>query len=125
LRASRDIAEVIKEGRKAGRPHLVVHLLDAEQGNSRPALRSSAPGANDNAAKTAFVVGRRVGSSVVRHRVVRQLRHLVLDRSVRIPDGSRLVVRAAPAAATAGSAVLGRDLDAALDRLLPRRGTDA
>jgi hypothetical protein len=40
-----------------------------------------------------------------------------------VPDGSRLVVRAAPAAATADSAALGRDLDVALERLA-RPGSD-
>jgi ribonuclease P protein component len=62
-------------------------------------------------------VGRAVGNSVVRHRVIRQLRHLVRDRLHRLPVGSRLVVRALPPAAGAGSAALGRDLDAALARL--------
>jgi hypothetical protein len=65
------------------------------------------------------VVGRAVGNSVVRHRTVRQLRHLVRDRLDRLPTGSMLVVRALPPAAAADSAALGRDLDAALTRLLP------
>ena len=70
-------------------------------------------------ARAGFVVGRAVGNSVVRHRTVRRLRHLVRDRLDRLPAGSILVVRALPAAADADSAALGRDLDAALARLLP------
>lgn len=63
------------------------------------------------------MVGRPVGGAVVRHRVQRQLRHLMRSRLGALPDGALLVVRAQPAAAGAGSAVLGDDLDAALRRL--------
>lgn len=68
--------------------------------------------------RVGFVVGRTVGGSVVRHRVVRRLRHLVRDRLDRLPAGSLTVVRALPPAREADSAALGRDLDAALGRLL-------
>lgn len=68
-------------------------------------------------ARVGFVVGRTVGGSVVRHRTVRRLRHLVRDRLSRLPAGSLLVVRALPPAGAADSAALGRDLDATLDRL--------
>jgi ribonuclease P protein component len=69
--------------------------------------------------RVGFVVGRAVGNSVIRHRTVRRLRHLVRDRLDRLPAGSILVIRALPPAAEADSARLGRDLDAALTRLLP------
>ena len=59
-----------------------------------------------------------VGGSVVRHRVARRLRHLLAVRLPALPSGTRLVVRAAPTAATASSAALGADLDAALSRLV-------
>jgi ribonuclease P protein component len=68
-------------------------------------------------ARAGFVVGRAVGGSVVRHRTVRRLRHLVRDRLRLLPAGSLLVVRALPPAAEADSAQLGRDLDATFDRL--------
>lgn len=68
-------------------------------------------------ARVGFVVGRAVGGSVVRHRTVRRLRHLVRDRLEQLPGGALLVVRALPPAGTADSAALGRDLDATLDRL--------
>jgi ribonuclease P protein component len=54
----------------------------------------------------------------VRHRVSRQLRHLVSARIETLPPGSRLVVRANPAAAGSTGADLGADLDAALSRVL-------
>jgi ribonuclease P protein component len=69
-------------------------------------------------ARVGFVVGRTVGNSVIRHRTVRRLRHLVRDRLGLLPAGSILVVRALPSAGDADSASLGRDLDAALSRLL-------
>jgi ribonuclease P protein component len=66
------------------------------------------------------VVSKAVGGSVVRHAVVRRLRHLVRPRLAGLPPGARLVVRALPDAATASSARLGADLDAALERALRR-----
>ena len=69
------------------------------------------------------VVSRAVGGSVVRHRVARRLRHLLGPRMVTLPAGSRLVVRALPAAADAPSSVLGDDLDSGLRAVLRRTGT--
>lgn len=65
-----------------------------------------------------LVVGKTVGGSVVRHRVARQLRHLLRDRVGALPAGATLVVRAAPAAASASSHDLADDLDSALHRLV-------
>ena len=64
-----------------------------------------------------LVVGKAVGGSVVRHQVSRRLRAQLRDRLDRIPNGAKLVVRALPETATAPSAVLGRDLGRALDKL--------
>lgn len=66
-----------------------------------------------------FVVSKAVGGSVVRHQVARRLRHLMRDRIDGLPPGSDLVVRALSPAATASSAELGADLDAALRKLVP------
>jgi ribonuclease P protein component len=74
----------------------------------------------EGAARVGFVVGRAVGPAVVRNRVRRRLRALMRERLSTLPSGSLLVVRAAPAAATAGSAGLAADLDRALAAL--RRG---
>lgn len=67
--------------------------------------------------RAGFVVSKAVGNSVVRHRVTRRLRHIVAQRMGTMPDGSALVVRALPPAATASSAELAADLDSALHRL--------
>ena len=110
LRRREDFTLAVRRGRRAGRGTLVAHYLSPDP-----------PGP----ARVGFVVGRAVGNSVVRHRTVRQLRHLVRDRLDRLPDGSVLVVRALPPAAGADSTALGRDLDAALGRLLPAAAADA
>jgi ribonuclease P protein component len=86
-----------------------VHALVPEQPPAGPALSGSA--------RAGLVVGRAVGGSVVRSRTSRRLRHLLRGRLPALPAGTRLVVRAAPAAGTASSADLGADLDAALRRL--------
>lgn len=66
--------------------------------------------------KVGFVVSKSVGNSVVRHRITRQLRHLMRDRLSQFSPGSLVAVRALPAAAGATSAQLGSDLDRAIQR---------
>jgi ribonuclease P protein component len=111
LRRSQDFAETVRRGARAGRPLLVVHL---DTGTDAAAHRSR-PGSDPRAG---FVVSKAVGGSVVRHAVVRRLRHVVAPRLAQLPAGSRLVVRALPASASASSAALAQDLDVALHRVL-------
>ena len=108
LRRREDFSLAVRRGSRTGRATLVVHYLAPD-----PAAGQA------STARVGFVVGRTVGNSVTRHRTVRRLRHLVRDRLGRLPAGSILVVRALPPAAAADSVALGRDLDAALTRLLP------
>jgi ribonuclease P protein component len=103
LHRSADFTEVVRRGRRSSRPTLTVHLLPGGAGASGPA-------------RAGLVVSKAVGGSVVRSTVSRRLRHLLRDRIDALGDGARLVVRAAPAAAGASSAVLAGDLDAALER---------
>jgi len=65
-------------------------------------------------ARAGFVVSKAVGNAVVRNRVRRRLRELVRPHLSGLPAGASLVVRALPPAASATSATLGADLDAAL-----------
>lgn len=86
----------------------MVHLLVGHEPVER--------GAEPPHALVGFVVSKAVGGSVVRNRVERRLRHLVRDHLGALPPGSRVVVRANPAAATATHDQLDRDLAGALER---------
>ena len=106
LRRRPDFAAAVRNGRRAGRTRLVVHLEMSDDAGPLP--------------RAGFVVGRTVGDAVTRNRVKRRLRHVVRDRLAGLPSGARLVVRALPAAAAASSAELAGDLDSALDSALAR-----
>jgi ribonuclease P protein component len=94
-----------------------VHAITAEE-VARSAVGAGSPLADVGAApRVGFVVSKTVGNSVVRHRVTRRLRHVLRDRLGTVRPGCTLVVRALPSAATAASADLGSDIDAALRRL--------
>jgi ribonuclease P protein component len=108
MRRSTDFGAAGRGGRRAGRSTLVAHLAVP----SDPASSADAP------VLAGFVVSKAVGPAVVRTAVKRRLRHLVRSRLALLPPGSRLVVRALPAAATADSSTLGADLDSALRKLL-------
>ncbi len=70
-----------------------------------------------------FIVSRAVGNAVIRHRVTRQLRHLMRDRYASLPAGTGVVVRALPSAAGRSSAELAASLDRALERAVSRART--
>ncbi|WP_158850442.1 ribonuclease P protein component [Saccharothrix deserti] len=124
LTRSQDFGLVVRRGRRAGRSRLVVHVLTpveprtsaAPDGASAEPRTSAQPTLDQS--KVGFVVSKAVGNSVVRHRVSRKLRHLVRDRLDALPPGTSLVVRALAPSADADSAELGRDLDAALHKVL-------
>jgi ribonuclease P protein component len=103
-------ATTIRGGRRAGRSTLVVHVAGPGRPEGEPP-------------QVGLVVSRAVGNAVVRNQVKRRLRHLTRDRLHVLPEGTVLVVRALPAAAAATSAVLGDDLDRALDRVLSGAST--
>ncbi|WP_093583002.1 ribonuclease P protein component [Geodermatophilus amargosae] len=121
LRRRPEFTAVVRSGRRAGRPTMVLHFLPV-----RPPARTAggldvpADGAAGGP-RAGFVVGRAVGNSVVRHRVTRRLRAVVREELGRLPDTADLVVRARPEAATATSEQLRRDLSAGLDRVLGDR----
>lgn len=135
MRRREEFAAVVRRGRRAGRPSVVVHLLagpDSEpvgvaipdaNPDANPTSRSEpgreVVGVQDPTAAplVGFVVGRAVGNSVTRHRVQRRLRHVLADRLPVLPAGARVVVRALPAAADRTSAELAADVDRALERL--------
>ena len=116
LRHPADFSAVIRHGARAGRPALVVHLL-LDPADGAPA---------GTPARVGFAVPRTVGPAVVRNRVIRRLRALStarIDQAELFPPGSRVVVRALPPAATAPYAVLGEQLDAALEAAARKAGS--
>jgi ribonuclease P protein component len=123
LRRRPEFTAVVRSGRRAGRPTMVLHYLperpvQAAEGHTSAVSSAEASPAG---ARAGFVVGKAVGNSVIRHRVTRQLRAMVRDELDRLPATADLVVRARPEAAAAGSPALRRDLAAGLDRLLADR----
>lgn len=121
MRRSEDFRLTVRKGRRSGRSGVVVHWWEADV--SSPTF--SADGAEvvlpDADVQVGFVVGRSVGSAVVRNTVQRRLRHLMRARLADLPAGCKVVVRATPSAADASSATLAHELDAALHRV--RRGS--
>ncbi|MDN5854159.1 MAG: ribonuclease P protein component [Actinomycetia bacterium] len=102
-----------RRGERARSRTLVAHLRLPEN-NGRP--ENEGESGPVLAALVGFVVGRQVGSAVVRNRVKRRLRHLVRDRLALLPEGSALVVRALPSSASASHLELSADLDRVLAR---------
>ena len=105
MRSGADFRHTIRRGAKGVQPTLVAHVL----------VGSSVPGTG-GPTSVGFVVSKAVGPAVDRNRVKRQLRHLMRDRIDQLPAGSRVVVRALPAAHGKTSATLADHLDAALAR---------
>ena len=118
LTRSQDFGLVVRRGRRAGRSRLVVHVLTSAASDGAAAEQRTSAQPTLDPSKVGFVVSKAVGNSVVRHRVSRKLRHLVRDRLDALPPGTSLVVRALAPSADADSAELGRDLDAALHKVL-------
>ncbi|WP_189131376.1 ribonuclease P protein component [Wenjunlia tyrosinilytica] len=124
LRRRQDFATAVRRGRRAGRPLLVVHLRSGTPLN-RDHGDPHATGGMLPPARAGFVVSKAVGPAVVRNLVKRRLRHLVRERLRLLPPGSLIVVRALPGAGVAEYTELARDLDAALQRLLPAKAGGA
>lgn len=110
MRRPQDFAAVLARGSGAARA-----------GRRTVVLALAAPAAGSSAAPlVGFAVGRNVGNAVTRNRVRRRLQHCVRGCWDEVPPGSRLVVRALPAAASVSSADLCADVSAGL-RTVARR----
>ena len=70
----------------------------------------------DASSMAGFAVSRAVGGAVVRNLVKRRLRAVMADALATVPQGSRVVVRALPAAADASFAQLRTDVLGAIAR---------
>nr|WP_274709865.1 ribonuclease P protein component [Corynebacterium sp. c6VSa_13] len=103
----------IRRGRRGGSRRVVVHFWDPTSGADAPLVTVGGP-------RFGFIVAKAVGNSVVRHGLARKLRaicrEIASDPEVGLPAGAHVVVRALPAAASASSAQLSRDIVKALRR---------
>lgn len=82
----------MRRGRRLASPNLVLHYL------TRP---------EQFPARAGFVVGKVAGNSVARHRLIRQLRHLVAAELSAMPAGTELVVRATGSCSDPSSELMG------------------
>ncbi|WP_421735664.1 ribonuclease P protein component [Cellulomonas sp.] len=102
MRRAADFEQAVRRGARGGRDTLVVHLTTkTDHSASGPVV--------------GLVVSKAVGNAVTRNLVKRRLRELVRARLTALPADAGIVVRALPPAATQPYALLGADLDAALE----------
>ena len=107
MRRREDFSAAVRGGSRTGRPLLTGHLL-VRPGSQEPA-------------RVGFVVSRAVGGAVVRNTARRRLRALMRGYVDSLPQGSLLVVRANPRAATARQSDLAAELDLVINTLLRRQ----
>ena len=97
------------DGKRARAGRVAVYLGSAD-----------APDAADlHEVKVGFVVSKKVGNSVVRHRISRQLRHILRPwiNDGTLARGEYVVVRALPGSAGSSSADFAADMSAALKKI--------
>jgi ribonuclease P protein component len=107
IRRRAEFAQTLRRGSRAAKPLVIGHLLVRPDSGESP--------------RVGFIVGRAVGTAVVRNRVRRQLRHLARGCLSVLPGGSLLVLRANPGAATARQAELAAELDLVIKTLVRRQ----
>ncbi len=132
-----DYRAAVRGGVRSGRPTLVVHagrhaqcrfdsadkteLPTAPVGNcgsGEPLVSTTTSRSDlDVTPRVGFVVSKTVGNAVTRNRVKRRLRHLCRPLVDELEDGTVVVVRALPAAATQPDRVA-KDLDGAWHQAL-------
>ena len=104
MRASGDFATAMRRGKRRKTHTAVVYVWYLPRHTKA------------DLTKVGFVVSKKVGNSVVRHRVVRQLRHIVCA-TLPFVCPALVVVRAHPSAASASFQRLETDLRTALEQL--------
>ncbi|UPU87947.1 ribonuclease P protein component [Demequina sp. TMPB413] len=94
----------MRQGAKAGTRTAVVYLVRTGDANSM----------------AGFAVSRAVGGAVVRNRVTRRFRAIMSGELTRLPQGTKVVVRALPDAASASFDELRSDVSNAVGRALTK-----
>ena len=100
MRNSAEFSRAFK-GTRGGSSRLLI-AIDSDREENRADLRP---------VKVGFIIPRSVGNSVVRHRLYRQLRHIVRIRIDNFGPGDMVVIRVFPQARVATSTQLAADLD--------------
>jgi ribonuclease P protein component len=88
LREGKDFARTTKTGVRATSPSLVLYVL-----NNLFSNENSSDSHLINQPRVGLIVNKSVGGSVVRHRVSRQLRHLIAQDLFQFPKNSTIVIR--------------------------------
>lgn len=97
-----DFQSTMRRGVKSGRQTMVVYVAKTD----------------DAGRKAGFVVSKAVGSAPARNLVKRRLRGMFAELLPTLPDGTRVVVRALPSAASASYQRLERDATGAVETAL-------
>ncbi|MGW5308247.1 ribonuclease P protein component [Nocardia thailandica] len=126
-----DFSRTVRRGQRIGRRDLVVHALvhgydDLADHDAALAPVPSSGLVRVGGPRFGLIVSKAVGNAVVRHRVARRLRHMCARVADELPEGTDVVIRALPGAATADSEELLRQLRGGLRKLgllaAPRAG---
>lgn len=108
LSGSQNFIDVNRNGKKARTSTVLVtaYIIEAEA----RIISTGGP-------RFGFVISKKVGNSVVRHKVARQLRHICRKYIEELPQGCSLVIRALPKAAITSSYFIEKDFRTALEKL--------
>lgn len=104
MRRPADFASVMRRGRRTGNETVVVYLALTGDAHS----------------VAGFAVSRAVGGAVTRNLVTRRLRAILAELLPTLPTGSRVVVRALPASASASFDGLRNAVSDAVSRSLAK-----
>jgi ribonuclease P protein component len=99
---SADFGTTVKQGVRAVQPDLVVHARRDPSSSDGPQI--------------GLIVTKAIGGAVERHRVARQLRHVVRASLSELGPADRIVIRALPGSRGAKSVRLQEELGTALAR---------
>lgn len=109
LSGPEEFKATIRKGKRAGRSTVVVHVRT---------LAHSDKIAVTGGPRCGLIVSKAVGNAVTRHRVSRQLRHVLAGLIPEVPWDTTIVLRALPAAANATFEELDQDVRAAYEKCL-------
>jgi ribonuclease P protein component len=106
LLKSSEFSRTTSKGERVSNLHLVAYLLPINDSKDLPTYLWDKPSLLNNAknesirelnliqpTKIGFIVNKMIGGSVQRHRVTRQLRHLIRQDLAKLPNNYQIVIR--------------------------------